>query len=57
MRKIHLALARKHAEKRPLRTHIGGPESGSIPDMYGFDAEAKAKWQADYGDYLRFLAD
>ena len=40
-----------------LPTTILGPESGSIPDMYQLDAEARQKWHADYGNYLHTICD
>lgn len=54
LKNIYSAL--KHqldAEKIPAK--ILGPESGSIPDMSSLDAPARAKWNADYGDYLRLI--
>lgn len=56
MRKIYLAL-HDAMRKRNLRTHIGGPESGSIPGMYEPDPRPRAKWHAEYGGYLKFLGD
>jgi O-glycosyl hydrolase len=56
MRRIYLAL-QDAMRKRNLRTHIGGPESGSIPGMYEPDPRPQAKWHAEYGGYLRFLGD
>jgi O-glycosyl hydrolase len=56
MRRIHLAL-QAELRKRQLRTLIAGPESGSIPGMIQLNEKAREKWRADYGDYLRFLAE
>jgi O-glycosyl hydrolase len=54
LKKIYTTL---HArlEAQGLRTKILGPESGSIPGMTSFDPQARAKWNADYGDYLRLI--
>lgn len=54
--KKYCALKRQlDAEK--ITTKILGPESGSIPDMMSLDAPARAKWNADYGNYLQFICD
>lgn len=57
LKKLFIALKRRlTAGKIPAK--ILGPESGSIPDMYSPNAQARARWDADYGDYLRvFCAD
>jgi O-glycosyl hydrolase len=38
-----------------LGTHILGPDSGDIPDMYQPDANATKWWHAPYGDYLHLI--
>jgi hypothetical protein len=45
-------LARRH-----LPTHILGPESGDLPDLYQPDAAASKKHAAKYGDYIDLLCD
>lgn len=52
--KIYVALKRQ-LDQDGLRTRILGPESGCIPDMYGYDAKARQKWKADYGNYLQMF--
>jgi O-glycosyl hydrolase len=52
--KIYFAL-KSRLDADGLPTKILGPESGSIPDMYGLDDPAREKWRADYGDYLRWI--
>jgi O-glycosyl hydrolase len=42
---------------RQIDTHILGPESGSIPDMYRTDGSASGKHKAPYGDYIRVLTE
>lgn len=54
LKKIYSALAR-HLNLAGLKTKILGPESGSLPDLVSLDAGARAKWGADYGDYLRLI--
>lgn len=54
LKKIYTALKRRLAADK-IETKILGPESGSIPGMYSLDAPARAKWNADYGDYLRLI--
>jgi len=54
LRKVFLAL-KAQLDREGLATKILGPESGSIPDMYSLDHLARAKWQADYGDYLQLI--
>jgi hypothetical protein len=54
LKRIYAALARQ-LKQAGLKTKILGPESGNIPDMYSFDASAREKWRADYGDYLRLI--
>jgi len=56
LKRIYLAL-KQRLIATGLPTAILGPESGSIPDMYQFDAEARQKWHADYGNYLHTICD
>jgi O-glycosyl hydrolase len=54
LKKVYAALhSRLVAGALPAK--ILGPESGSIPDMYSLDADASAKWRADYGNYLDWI--
>lgn len=55
IRRVHLSLARALRGKS-LRTLIGAPESGSIPGMYRLDGQARAKWGAEYGNYIEFFS-
>ncbi len=54
--RLHLALQAELSERK-LRSLIGGPESGSIPDMTGPSQKAEDRWKVKYGDYLRFFGD
>ncbi len=54
LKRLYVTLA-KRLKQAGLKTKILGPDSGSIPDMYGFDLGARKKWRADYGDYLRLI--
>ena len=56
LKRIYAALA-KQLKLAGLKTKILGPESGNIPDMYSYDAGAREKWDADYGDYLHLICD
>ena len=56
LKRIYQAVKR-HLDAAALPTRLLGPESGCIPDMYGLNAQARAKWHLDYGDYLRFICD
>jgi O-glycosyl hydrolase len=54
LKRIYAALA-KRLKQTGLKTKILGPESGSIPDMSGYDTAAREQWHADYGDYLQLI--
>jgi hypothetical protein len=42
---------------RKLSTHILGPESGSVPDMYQFDRGVSGKYKSEFGDYADLLCN
>jgi hypothetical protein len=44
-------------QARNLSTHILGPESGNLPDMYQQDGGASKKYGASFGDYVDLLCN
>jgi len=56
IRKIYLSLQAR-MQKDGLKTRIAGPESGSIPNMVGLNEKCRAKWGADYGNFLRAFGE
>ncbi len=54
LKNIFRAVKRRF-DRDGVATKILGPESGSIPDMTSLDSPARAKWHADYGDYLKLI--
>ena len=57
IKRIIHALA-KELQRRRLPTQIAALESGSLPDMWHIDEKARARWDAEYGNYIdAFLGD